>query len=432
VSTGGGDCPAAAADPGVFKLVPAATGESGTACAAVPFTVTTVDPAQGKIQFVRPSFVAPITLGAPGSATDTCRIDFFFSVVKAPAHDASAATAGVQTDQLVAVTGVHKDGTSASAAASTTVTVAKATTMLTAKATASAASGGSISDTATLATAPAPAAAPTGTIDFKLYGPTDTACAAAPLFTAQKTVTAAGPYASGPFTPPAAGAYRFQASYTGDASHAASMTACGNPAEIATVGKTTTTITLTASLPGPVGSAITATATLTGTTAPVTGQVTFQVFGPDDATCAATPVFTDTEPVNATGASTSSGYRPAAPGTYAFVATFAGDAGNSMVATTCNAANSTVVVAAAPAATTTTGATTTTTSVKPATPAAAPSSGNGPSDILTAVAIGALAVALGLLLVSLVRRSHAASARAAADSERQEEIVRRAVEDMNR
>ena len=58
-----------------------------------------------------------------------------------------------------------------------------------------------------------------------------------------------------------------------------------------------------------------------------TGTVTFNVYGPGDPTCAAAPVFTSTNAVNAPGTSaTSSNFTPAATGTYRVIATYSGDA----------------------------------------------------------------------------------------------------------
>ena len=82
--------------------------------------------------------------------------------------------------------------------------------------------GGSISDSATLINA----ATPTGTITFKVFGPDDTTCGGAAVFTSTKNVAGAGSYTSDSFTPTAAGTYRWVATYSGDANNNPAAGAC--------------------------------------------------------------------------------------------------------------------------------------------------------------------------------------------------------------
>ena len=88
-------------------------------------------------------------------------------------------------------------------------------------------SGGSVSDTATLAGG----SAPTGTITFSLYGPNDSSCGGAPVFTAAVPVTGVGSYSSGNFTATTPGTYRWVASYSGDANNNAVAAACNDANE---------------------------------------------------------------------------------------------------------------------------------------------------------------------------------------------------------
>lgn len=434
VPAAGGDCPATLTDPGVFQLAATAMGEAATACAGVAFTVKVVDQAEGQVSFVPSSFVAPITLGPLGSGTDTCGIDFTFGVAKVPTHDA-AATSGIQTDLLVSATGTYQGANqsaiSVTASASSLVTVNpnKSPTTLTAKSTPTAAPGGQISDVATLSAAPAPA--PTGTITFNAYGPADTTCSAAPVFTDQQAVSAAGSFTSTAFTPRAPGSYRFRAGYSGDAGHAPITTACGDPSEISTVGKASPTIATVASLPVAVGGGITATATLTGASSAVSGSLTFVVYGPDDATCSASPAFTDTEPVATNGSTTSPSFTPTTPGTYQFVVSFAGDADDKAVASACNAAGSTVAVSAVAAVPTTV-------TINPGTASGPPVGVGVPvkrqrlSGTLVAVGVAALGFVLVAMVIYLRRRRTATRDELAEDSRRQEEVMRDAVEDIYR
>jgi hypothetical protein len=98
---------------------------------------------------------------------------------------------------------------------------------------------------------------------------------------------------------------------------------------------------------------LTDSATVSGLTSPQTGaSVVFKLYGPDDATCAGTPVLTSTKPVGISGSTataTSDAFTPTATGTYRWVASYSGDANNEGKAGACNDANeSTTVSAAAP------------------------------------------------------------------------------------
>jgi hypothetical protein len=111
-----------------------------------------------------------------------------------------------------------------------------------------------------------------------------------------------------------------------------------------------------------VGSAVTDSATLAGTsqdpspvaTTPVAttaagGTITFSLYGPSDATCTATPVFTSSAvPVNGDG---TYGSGPVVPtegaGTYHWIASYSGDPSNNPVAESCGASGESSTVSAA-------------------------------------------------------------------------------------
>jgi hypothetical protein len=69
------------------------------------------------------------------------------------------------------------------------------------------------------------------------------------------------------------------------------------------------------------------TAHLSGGTAP-SGAITFELFGPDNATCTGTPTFTSVIPVTGNGSYRSAAFVVATPGTDRWVATYSGDAMN--------------------------------------------------------------------------------------------------------
>jgi hypothetical protein len=83
---------------------------------------------------------------------------------------------------------------------------------------------------------------------------------------------------------------------------------------------------------------------LSGGISPV-GTITFELFGPDDATCARPPVFVTTLPVMGNGEYPSAAFAVAGFGTYRWVVTYSGDAMNTGVGpTACGDSTETVTV----------------------------------------------------------------------------------------
>jgi hypothetical protein len=99
------------------------------------------------------------------------------------------------------------------------------------------------------------------------------------------------------------------------------------------VAKATPTVTAAATA-AELGGAVAATATVSGGHAP-TGAVTFQLFAPGDDACAGLPVFTATVPLGADGSAASGAFTPVAAGSYAWRASYSGDADNNQVAGAC-------------------------------------------------------------------------------------------------
>ena len=208
--------------------------------------------------------------------------------------------------------------------------------------------GSAIADSATLSAG----FSPTGQITFKAFGPDDATCAEAAAFEATVPVSGNGNYGSGNFNPTSAGAYRWTASYPGDANNAAATSACNAANETSTVAKATPGLSTTATS-ATVGSAISDSASLSAGFSP-TGQITFKAFGPDDATCASAVAFEATVPVSGNGNYGSGNYTTSAAGTYRWTASYSGDANNAAATSACNAANETSTVAkASPGLTTT-------------------------------------------------------------------------------
>lgn len=111
-----------------------------------------------------------------------------------------------------------------------TVSVTAVTPTIVATASPSVGLGGTVSDTAVLAGGFKPG----GTITFRLYGPADTTCTAAPVFTTPTPV--ATPTVSTIFRPATVGTYHWIATYNGDAANNPVSTHCGDPTAAVTVG----------------------------------------------------------------------------------------------------------------------------------------------------------------------------------------------------
>ncbi|MCA1684204.1 MAG: hypothetical protein LC708_03660, partial [Actinobacteria bacterium] len=177
--------------------------------------------------------------------------------------------------------------------------------------------------------------------------PDDATCSGTAASTSTRTVAGNGSVTSDPLTTTAAGTYRWTASYSGDANHAAVISPCNAPNEsvvVTGVGPITPTLTTTASQAGP---QYTDTAVLGGGTSPA-GTITFTLFGPNDATCAGTAAFTSTSTVSGNGSYTSAPAAPTASGTYRWVAVYGGDANHAAVTSPCNAPNESFVVQGSP------------------------------------------------------------------------------------
>jgi len=114
-----------------------------------------------------------------------------------------------------------------------------------------------------------------------------------------------------------------------------------------TVDKATPTLSTTASADvtyggGPVSDA----AAVAGGVDPA-GTVSFALYGPADPTCAGSPVYTDSAvSVTGDGSYPSGSFTPTAAGTYAWRASYSGDANNAAVTAACGTTGETVTVAA--------------------------------------------------------------------------------------
>ncbi len=93
------------------------------------------------------------------------------------------------------------------------------------------------------------------------------------------------------------------------------------------------------------GSPISAQSSIQGGLWPKQGTIEFRLYGPDDATCSANPIFTSQDTVTGTQQVYASGnYTPAQPGVYRWRAFYSGDAGNNPSSSACNSSNSVATV----------------------------------------------------------------------------------------
>jgi hypothetical protein len=333
-------CAPGGADPNVFEVSSTGVGDLGSACAGMVFDIALIDPAFGRLRFT-PQGGAHVTLVGAGAF---CRVSFTFDVLKRPAIDQSAATVGVQTVQIVDNTQYSvSDLTGSARGTSSPMTVNKATPSIATTASPGVRVGGAITDSATVSGLVSPV--PGATVTFNLYGPLDTSCAAVPVFTSVVALAPGGTATSAPFTPAGPGTFRWIATYNGDANNSPVSGGCLEPTEAVSVAKANPTIATVASPGVRVGGAITDSATVSGRVNPVAGAtVTFNLYAPSDATCAAAPVFTSVVALSAGGTATSAPFTATGPGTFRWVATYNGDANNNAVSGTCAEASEAVNV----------------------------------------------------------------------------------------
>ena len=191
--------------------------------------------------------------------------------------------------------------------------------------------GDPISDKATLSGATTNAG---GTITFNLYGPNDTDCSGTAAYTNAVDVSGNGEYGSGEFTPTEVGTYRWTAKYSGDDNNEPASSPCNAPNESSVVNAAPATIDTAQEL-FPQDSA-TIDANAGGTP---TGTVDFALYGPDDANCSGTPVYTEenVDLTNGTANTDNTGFSvdEGGSGTYKWIVEYSGDAQHDSATSEC-------------------------------------------------------------------------------------------------
>jgi hypothetical protein len=196
--------------------------------------------------------------------------------------------------------------------------------------------GGKIQATADLSASPNAS----GEISFEVFAADDPTCSEPPLDQSTVAVSGEAQYLSDEFDPPAPGTYNWSAHYSGDGENEPADSVCSVGSKVT---KATPSLTGSAS-DGVVGTAIHDEVTLSEGFSP-TGEVTFSVFAPSDATCT-TPLDTDTVPVEE-GIATSPDFLAQQAGEFRWTASYLGDANNKAVSLSCGAANQSSLVAKA-------------------------------------------------------------------------------------
>ena len=234
-------CPAPFIDPGVFDLDPVATGQPGTACAGMTFAVAETSP--GVFTFTA---IGPPVVLAPGQA---CRILFTATTLRTPTMDSAPAIPGVQTTQVAQALFIPTDPAIPpflSAGVDITL-VNPAVPLIATQADPQVVDvGGPFTDTA-IVTGPAAGPTPTGTVVFRLFGPSTPGfptCVGAPIRTTapaplqptgpNTAQASSGAFGVGPDALPP-GNYVIVAEYSGDANFLPVTSACNDPAEQVTI-----------------------------------------------------------------------------------------------------------------------------------------------------------------------------------------------------
>jgi hypothetical protein len=184
---------------------------------------------------------------------------------------------------------------------------------------------------------------PTGLVNFLVFADTDEGCEEEPLVATEGELSSQRALAPQTFTPARAGSYPINVYYSGDARNVSAFLACGESAARLEVTRAQPTISATPSTAAVVGEAISVTAVLSGGYIPK-GSITFNLYGPLDATCTGQPDVALSVPLDR-GRAGSSGLAADEVGRYRFTARYGGDANNAPAESACGEASTFVAKA---------------------------------------------------------------------------------------
>jgi hypothetical protein len=177
---------------------------------------------------------------------------------------------------------------------------------------------------------------PTGSVSFSLYSGIN--CSGTPVVTGSAAILdGVAIFSTGAslWTPTEVGTYTWGVSYIGDGNNNP-YSACGGAYETVTIGMADPTLPTTPSGGGLLGSVLNDSATVTGGYIP-TGSITFNLYGPNNTTCAGSAIYTQTVGLSGTSAATSPGFHTVAVGTYEWTASYSGDTNNNPAYSGCGA-----------------------------------------------------------------------------------------------
>jgi hypothetical protein len=166
---------------------------------------------------------------------------------------------------------------------------------------------------------------PQGSIEFKLFAPGDEDCSGTPVFTQSVDVNGNGTYnTTNGYPSDATGIYRWTATYTSsNANNSNAESGCQD--EQVTIRPAAATIETAQELYPQDSATISANAG-----GPPTGTVDFALYGPNDANCSGTPVFTqeNVELTNGTANTNNTDFSvdEASSGNYKWIVHYDGDA----------------------------------------------------------------------------------------------------------
>ena len=181
----------------------------------------------------------------------------------------------------------------------------------------------------------------TGTITFNLYGPDDPTCSGDPVYSEMVTADHNGnDYATSNTTVTAdeAGTWNWTADFSGDGNNDPANSACGDESVVITASPTI--VTTPSETSGSVGDLLNDSADLEGgSNYDGTGEITFNLYGPDDPTCSGDPVYSEmVSPADHNGsdyATSNSTVTADEAGTWNWTADFSGDSNNNPASSAC-------------------------------------------------------------------------------------------------
>jgi hypothetical protein len=138
------------------------------------------------------------------------------------------------------------------------------------------------------------------------------------------------------------GTYRWIASYGGDANNDAVSGSCNDANEASVVGKAPSSASTAQTIY--LQDSVTISAGAGGTP---TGNVTFELYGPGDTTCANAPVYTETKALaGGTASTTNTGFSvtAASASTYRWKVVYGGDANHDGTTSACGTERSTLTI----------------------------------------------------------------------------------------